>query len=174
MLNAMALGRRTDQVIIDAMDAASLPAANTIAVDYGSSSGNTNLTAAKVARASALMQSYGIPREDRFMVISAFQEESLYFEDQFANSRFTSISPRLVDSGSIDNSNNFGMNFIVIPEMTEGGLPYSSGTIRECFAFHRRAMGLGDWSGFPHICRACCTSIVLSGSSDNVVGIYCD
>ena len=130
-LIAMALGRRHDQIIINALNASGT--ANTIA------EGSTNLTYAKVREVNKFFNKLAVPREERYFAISADGEEKLLDEDKFTNSRYVDLN--LVKTGSLDGNFAMGMNWIVIPEMAEGGLPLS-GTIRSCFAWHKKSMGM--------------------------------
>lgn len=139
MLTAEAVMRRADQLILDALNASATT--NTIAVDYGSSSGNTNITFPKLQRVVEIFNEKAVPRENRFIAIGASQDADLLNITQFIDSRFTNIAPNAVSRGAIDGSNNLGLNFVLIPTMTEGGLPLS-GTVRTCFAFHSRALGM--------------------------------
>lgn len=139
-LAAQGLRRKMDQVVIDALNASGTT--NTIAVDYASSSGNTNITQAKIAKVTEFFMDKGIPEENRYMAIGASQAKELFGIDTFARNNYTNIAPNLVTSGSINGSLNYGMKFIMIPTMPEGGLP-KSGNIRTCFAWHYDAIGLG-------------------------------
>lgn len=139
-LIAMALGRRSDQIIINELDNSGT--SNTIA------NGGTNLTYAKVREVNKFFNDLAIPPEDRFFAISAVGEEALLNEDKFTNSRYVDLN--LVKTGSLNGNFAMGMNWIVIPTMTEGGLP-KTGNIRSCFAWHRRALGMGVGRNFSTI-----------------------
>jgi hypothetical protein len=59
--------------------------------------------------------------------------------DQFTSSDF--INQRTVMTGSLNGLDIMGFHFIIIPNMTENGLPLA-GTTRTCFAWDRQAVGL--------------------------------
>lgn len=136
-LVAMALGRRSDQLIIDALDASGT--ANTIA------NGGTNLTFAKVRQINKFFNDLAVPPQDRFIAISADGEESLLNEIQFTNSLYVNLDS--IKTGSLNGNYAMGMNWVVVPTMTEGGLP-KTGNIRSCFAWHRLSMGMGTGREF--------------------------
>ena len=139
-LVAMALGRRSDQVIIDALAASGT--ANTIA------NGGTGLTYDKIRQVNKFFNDLAIPPQDRCIAISAVGEEQLMAELQFTDNRFTELN--LVTNGSLNGAYVMGMNWVVIPTMAEGGLP-KTGNIRTCFAFHKLAMGMGVGRDFSTI-----------------------
>lgn len=139
-LIAMALGRRSDQLILNALNASGT--SNTIA------NGGTGLTFAKVAQINEYFNSLAIPPEERHIVISAKGEQQLLNEQQFTSSLYLNLD--LVKSGSLNGNYAMGMNFHVIPTMSEGGLPIS-GNIRKCFAYHKLALGMGTGRDFSTI-----------------------
>lgn len=139
-LVAMALGRRSDQVIIDALNASGTT--NTIA------NGGTGLTYSKVREINKFFNDLAIPPQDRCIAISATGEEQLMAELQFTDNRFTQLNA--VTNGSLNGAYVMGMNWVVIPAMTEGGLPIT-GNIRSCFAFHKLALGMGVGRDFSTI-----------------------
>lgn len=139
-LVAMALGRRSDQLIIDSLNTSGTT--NTIA------DGGTGLTYAKVREVVRYFETNAVPPEDRFIAISAIGQEQLMAELQFTDNRFTMLNS--VTNGGLNGAFVMGMNWVVIPTMTEGGLPLS-GNIRTCFAWHRLAMGMGVGRDFSTI-----------------------
>ncbi len=139
-LVAMALGRRSDQLIIDALDASGT--ANTIA------DGGTGLTYLKVRQINKFFSSKAVPPEERFIAISAKAEEDIMAALQFTDNRFTQLNT--VTQGGLNGAYVMGMNWVVIPDMSEGGLPLS-GDIRTCFAWHKLSMGMGTGRDFSTI-----------------------
>ena len=133
----MAMGRRQDQTLIDALVAATLPAANIIA------DGGTNLTYQKVRQVNERFNELAVPMQDRYFGISASGESSILNIEQFTNNFFTNtgVGPGRITMGSLDGSQTMGMNWTIIPTMTEGGLP-KAGNIRSLFAWHKWALGL--------------------------------
>lgn len=139
-LVALALGRRSDQIIIDGLNGSGTT--NTIA------NGGTGLTYAKIRQVVRFFEENAVPPQDRFIAISAIGQEQLMAELQFTDNRFTMLNS--VTNGGLDGAFVMGMNWTVIPTMTEGGLP-KTGNIRTCFAWHRLSMGMGVGRDFSTI-----------------------
>jgi len=129
----MAIGRRSDQVSIDALEASATT--NVIA------EGATNFTYAKFLAVNRLLNKSGVPKRNgkRFIAISAEAEESLLKDDKFINSRY--VNNNVLNATGLDEQNIMGYKFIVIPDMNEGGLT-KTGDIRTCYAWHEFAAGL--------------------------------
>jgi len=139
-LVAMALGRRSDQLIIDALEASSTT--NTIA------NGGEGLTYTKVREINKFFAKKAVPPQERCIAISATGEEQLMASLQFTNNQFNQLNS--ITNGSLNGAYVMGMNWVVIPDMDEGGLPLS-GNIRSCFAWHKKAMGMGVGREFSTI-----------------------
>lgn len=129
---AAALGRRCDQLIIDAM--AADPGA-TVDADVGGA--NTGLNVDKLRRASRELNDNGVPSSDRWIAVSALGLEQLLGETDATSADFNTV--RALVNGEI---NSFvGFQFKIIESRTEGGLP-SDGTDTDCFAWHKSAVGM--------------------------------
>ena len=139
-LVAMALGRRSDQLIIDALEASGT--ANVLA------NGGAGLTYLKIRQINRYFSSKAVPPKERFIAISAKAEEDIMASLQFTDNRFTQLNS--VTDGGLNGAYVMGMNWIVIPDMAEGGLPLT-GNIRSCFAWHKLAMGMGTGRDFSTI-----------------------
>ncbi len=139
-LVAMALGRRSDQLIIDALDASGT--SNTIA------DGGDGFTYEKVREIVKFFNEKAVPPEERYVAISATAQDQLMASLQFTNSQFTNLNS--IESGGFGGKFAMGMNWVVIPDMDEGGLPLS-GDIRSCFAWHKMAMGMGVGRDFSTV-----------------------
>ena len=135
---ARAIERREDQLIINALDAAL--GSHTIA------HGGVGMTTTKIRRINRLFDQRAVPREDRFIAISAGGKEDLLSETILLDDRY-------VPRGSVTNgelpAGIFGCNIIVVDERAEGGLPTSSVTVssvvynqRVCYAWDKNAIGL--------------------------------
>jgi hypothetical protein len=132
MVIAGAIGRRCDQLIIDALDAASTSL--TVATSVGGS--NTGLNVAKLRRAKQLLDTNGVPAKDRAMVAHTIGNEQLLGETEVTSADYNSV--RALTSGEI---NTFlGFTFYFVEDRDEGGLTLSTNT-RTNFAFHGGAMG---------------------------------
>lgn len=132
---AMAIGRREDQLILDALDAAS----TTLTVDTNVGGATTGLNTAKCRRARRLLNEQGVPKTkgERTAVISSEGMEQLLGDDD-ANTVDKNVIKALYD-GDIDYW--VGFNFIEMEDRDEGGLPKST-TNRTSYFYHQRAVGL--------------------------------
>ena len=130
MIVANALGRRSDQIII-----------NSLAVSPGQTvvDGGTNLTYAKYTQAIQFFENNAVPLPERFAAVSASNFHSLLQADQFVSTFYT--QNRVLDKGFV--RDYLGINLITIPEMIEGGLPFASSNIRETFFWHKQSTGMG-------------------------------
>jgi len=111
---AKAIGRRSDQMIIDALSGSgtSLTVANSIG------GATTNMNMAKLREAQRLMNANNVPMEERYIVMHASQLSNLLSETQVTSSDFNSV--KALVQGEI---NTFmGFTFNVIGDRTEGGL----------------------------------------------------
>jgi len=134
---AGAIGRRMDQLVIDALDAASSP--STVATSVGGAGTNMNL--AKLLAAKKALDTNNVPADNRYMVIHANGLSALLDETELTSSDFATV--KALATGEIDTF--LGFKFITLGDRDEGGLPLPS--TRTCFAFHRDAIGLGIGMG---------------------------
>lgn len=130
-----AIGRRMDQIILDALAASSTSL--TVSNDIGGT--DTNLNVAKLRRAKKLMDANNVPMDGRCFIISASGLEGLLGETQTTSADFNSV--RALVSGEIDTF--LGFKFVTIGDRSEGGLPIDGSLDRTCYAFHRDAVGMG-------------------------------
>lgn len=128
-----AIGRRMDQLVIDALNAASSP--STVGTDIGGVGTNMNL--AKLLAAKKALDTKNVPSEGRVMLIHANGLSSLLDETELTSSDFASV--KALVQGEIDTF--LGFRFVTLGDRDEGGLPIPS--TRTCFAFHRDAVGMG-------------------------------
>jgi len=135
--NANALGRAEDQLIIDALDAAT-SLAGTVDEDLGGT--NTPINADKLRRAKRYLVAQQAAGGDHTLVINAVGLEGALSEIEVTSSDYQTMKA-LVDA-DLNNKYAFGFRFVVIEDRAEGGLPVGSTSIRLCFAFDRAAVGL--------------------------------
>lgn len=129
MLVGDAMGRRTDQIAIDAVDA---NPGSTIA------DGGTNFTYAKYTQVLENFEDNAVPLTDRWVWMSPSNLRALLAAQEFTSIDFT--ANRILDKGFA--REYLGFNIVVIPTMTEGGLP-KAGNIRSAFAVHKMGLGMG-------------------------------
>jgi Tfp pilus assembly protein PilV len=127
---AGALGRRCDQLVIDAMDA-STPDTTTIV------HGSANLTMAKVIDAQVELRDQGVPNSELFAVIEAGGLGGLLSDEKATSGDYQAI--KALVSGEINTL--CGFQFIVIETRSEGGLTEASNVVDSWF-FQRPAIGL--------------------------------
>jgi hypothetical protein len=134
-----AIGRRMDQVVLDALAAASAP--GTVANSIGGS--NTDLNVAKFREAARLLNKANVPAEDRCMLIHANSLEALLAETQVTSADYSNVKALI--NGDV--SHLLGFKVITMGDMDEGGLAVDGSSDRTLFAFHKSAIGLGTSMG---------------------------
>jgi len=119
---ADAIGRRSDQLIIDAMVAAT-GLAGTIP--------SAVMSVATLREASKFLNDQAVPSTDRHIIWSPTAQEQLLATTEATSSDFNVV--KALVNGEI---NSFmGFQFIMIETREEGGLPLSTND-RTCFAYH--------------------------------------
>ena len=133
-----AIGRRMDQVIIDALIAASSTGtvANTIQND-GSVGSATDLNVGKLRVAKRILDAKNVPMEGRTIVLHANNLSALLGQTTVTSSDFNTV--KALVTGEVDTF--LGFKFVTIGDRDEGGLP-KSGADRTVFAFHRDSVGM--------------------------------
>jgi len=133
-----AIGRRMDQVVLDALAAASSTGtvAKTIA-DDGSTGGNSNLNVGKLRAAKKYLDSKNVPMEGRSIVIHANNLSALLGLTSVTSQDFNTV--KALVNGELDTF--LGFKFITLGDRDEGGLPLS-GADRTVYAFHRDSVGM--------------------------------
>ena len=130
-----AIARRMDQVVLDALTAASSP--ETVSNDIGGT--DSNLNVAKLREAKRLLDKNNVPGEGRSILVHANNLQSLLGETEVTSADFNTV--RALVAGEI---NTFlGFNFITFGDRDEGGLAVDGSSDRTIYAFHRDAVGLG-------------------------------
>jgi hypothetical protein len=134
---AKAIGRRSDQMIIDALAASSTSL--TVATSIGGA--GTNLYMAKLREAARLLNTANVPAEDRYILIHASQLSSLLSETSVTSSDFNTV--KALVQGDI--TTFMGFNFVTIGDRSEGGLTGGgSGSTRKVYAYHKMAVGMAE------------------------------
>jgi len=134
MTIAGALGRRCDQLIIDAMDT-SAPLTTLVPA------GGANLTMAKVIQAQVELRDQGVPNTDLFAVIEAEGLGGLLNDELATSTDYQNI--KALVSGEINTL--VGFRFIILETRTEGGLTEAvvgANTIVDSWFYQRPAVGL--------------------------------
>lgn len=128
MLVGQGMGRRSDQIIINALAAG--PGSTIV-------DGGTNFNYEKFTQVYEYFENNAVPKGERWIAASAAMVRSLMQDDQFISTFYT--ENRILDRGYI--LEYLGINFVTIPQMTEGGLP-QVGDIQKAFAWHKMSTGM--------------------------------
>ena len=144
MTIAGALGRRDDQLKIDAMDGgtyASTPVYDTSGglVDTNVGGSGTNLNVAKLRRAKKFLDDNEVPDQGRHFVVSSSGLESMLGETQVTSADYNAV--KALVNGEVDTF--LGFKFHRIGIRSEGGLTLN-GSVRDCFAYHESAIGYAN------------------------------
>ena len=132
-----AIGRREDQIIIDALIAGSAgtTVANTV-VTSGSGSAS-DLNVGKIIEAKKGMDAKSVPPTDRHMIIHANSLASLLGDERAISADFAQVQALV--RGEVNSFMGFEIH--MIGDRDEGGLPKDGSNDRTCLAFHRDAIG---------------------------------
>lgn len=136
-MSAKAIGRCEDQLIINAL-AAATSTAGTVTSGYGGT--NTGLTADKLRHAKRYLVQNQAEGTDHFIAVNAIALETALAEIEVTSADYQTMRA-LVDA-DLMSKKAFGFTFKVIENRLEGGLPTGSTTVTECFAYDRAAVGL--------------------------------
>jgi hypothetical protein len=129
----LAIGRRLDQMILDAMAASAN--STQVGVDVGGS--NTGLNLEKILRAKRYMDDNGVPEEGRHIACSARAIEQALLETPITSGDFNILRP--LATGELKKFSGFEFHFI--ESRDEGGLAVAT-NVRNNFAYHKDAVGL--------------------------------
>jgi len=132
---ANAIGRRQDQLILNALAASS----TSLIVTEDEGGTDTGLNVAKLRAAKKALDKNNVPMDNRHMIIHANSLSSLLAETAVTSADFNTV--RALVSGEL---NTFlGFTFHTIGDRDEGGLPVASSE-RKLWAFHRDAVGYAE------------------------------
>lgn len=170
---AHALGRKTDELIIRALAAAS---ANNVAAD------NAGLTKAKVLEAFETFGELDVPDDgQRFAVIGWKQWSELLAIKEFSSADY--VGPdRLPYAGAGITQAKMWLGTIWMPH---SGLPIDGSDVRSCFFYHKTAIGHGSgsdvqtdvtWHGdrAAHFVNNMMSQGAVLIDASGVVTIHCD
>lgn len=131
-----AIGRRQDQIILDALAASSTSL--TVANDIGGTDSNMNV--AKLREAKKLLDKNNVPMDNRHIILHANSLASLLSETSVTSSDFNTV--KALVQGEI---NTFlGFTFHILGDRSEGGLAIDGSSDRTLWAFHRDALGYAE------------------------------
>jgi len=127
---AQSLGRRCDQLVIDAMDAETTYAGTVAA-------GGDNLTVAKIIDAQVALRAQGVPNSNLYAAITAQGLGGLLSEEKITSVDYANV--KALVNGDIDTFGGF--KFVVIEDRAEGGLTEAANIVDSYF-FSQDAVGL--------------------------------
>jgi Tfp pilus assembly protein PilV len=127
---AQSLGRRCDQLVIDAMDAETTYAATVV-------EGGTNLTTEKVIEAQVALRAQGVPNSNLYAAINAQGLGGLLNQEEITSSDYNNV--KALVNGDVDTFGGF--KFVVIEDRAEGGLTEAANIVDSYF-FSQDAVGL--------------------------------
>jgi hypothetical protein len=128
---ADAIGRREDQLIIDALEA-------TVGTATTVGDGSADMSVELLRTVKYTLDNNNVPEEDRTIVHSSKALEDLLGATVVTSSDFNVV--KTLVNGEV---NTFlGFKFKMIGSRSEGGLPIPSADERYNFAYHKQAVGL--------------------------------
>lgn len=133
-----AIGRRQDQLMLDALDAATAggSVANTVVTSGTATASNLNV--GKIIEAKKLMDAKNVPAEGRHFIVHANNLAGLLGDERAVSADYQQIQALV--GGSINSM--LGFTFHVLGDRDEGGLDIDASNDRTCFAFHQSALGV--------------------------------
>jgi len=175
-----AIGRREDQIIIDALNTASAGSTVAKTVVTSGSAAASNLNVGKIIAAKKALDAKNVPAADRHFVIHANNLAGLLGDERAVSGDFQTL--RALVSGDINTM--MGFQFHVVGDRDEGGLPLSTND-RTAFAFHRSAIGCAvgiapktEVNYIPEKTSFLITAMYSAGAAaidtDGIVDVICD
>jgi len=133
-----AIGRRQDQILLDALLAASAGSTVANTVVTSGSAAASDLNVGKILGAKKALDAKNVPATDRHLIIHANSLASLLGDERAISGDYANI--RALVAGQI---NSFlGFNVHMIGDRDEGGLNIDGSSDRTCFAFHKQACAM--------------------------------
>ena len=138
MVVGNAIGRRQDQLVLDALLAASAGTtiANTV-VTTGSAAAS-DLNVGKILAAKKALDAANVPPSDRHLIIHANSLSSLLGDERAVSADYANI--RAIVAGDVNSL--LGFQIHMIGDRDEGGLNKDGSNDRTVFAFHKQAIAL--------------------------------
>lgn len=138
---ADAMQNRMIQIIIDALAAETIPAANKVAIDI--SGADANLTVAANRKAAEILDNMGVPEEDRVLMAAPSGIHNMTKDPAATSSDF--VTKVVMETGKLPGF--YGFNYKKVPDLKEGGMPGKGTSERKYYAYGKNAMGIatGVW-----------------------------
>jgi hypothetical protein len=174
-----AIGRRQDQVIIDALSSASAGStvANTVRT---SGSGASDLDVAKILAGKKALDAKNVPPTDRHLIIHANNLSNLLTDERAVSADYQQL--KALVAGQINSFLGFTVH--MIGDRDEGGLAIDGSSDRICYAFHKMAVACAvgiapktEVNYIPEKTSFLVTSMLSMGASvidtDGLVDVTC-
>ena len=174
-----AIGRRQDQIIIDALSSASAGStvANTVRT---SGSGASDLDVAKILAGKKALDAKNVPPTDRHLIIHANNLSNLLTDERAVSADYQQL--KALVAGQINTFLGFTVH--MIGDRDEGGLAIDGSSDRICYAFHKMAVACAvgiapktEVNYIPEKTSFLVTSMLSMGASvidtDGLVDITC-
>ena len=156
---ADAIGRRCDQLVIDALDGSTPDAAD---IEHG----GVSLTMAKIIAAQVSLRGQNVQNSNLYAAVNAAGLGGLLNDEKATSSDYQTV--KALVSGDVNSL--AGFQFIILGDRTEGGLSVTGNTVDSWF-FQRDAVGLAigidmktsvDW--VPERTSYLCNGMLKAGS----------
>jgi len=128
------IARRMDQIMIDALNAAT--GTSTVATTVGGA--GTNMNIEKLRATAKALNEKNVPSEGRNLLMHASQLDAMLGETEITSQDCAAV--KALVQGEV---NTFmGFNILTMGDRDEGGIPKPS--TRTCFAWHKDSMGYAE------------------------------
>lgn len=136
-----AIGRRQDQIILDALASASAGSsvANTVVTSGSATASDMNV--GKIIAAAENLNKKNVPPTDRHLIMHASGLASLLADERAVSADYASIKALSQGGGQVGEFMGFQIH--VLGDRDEGGLTIDGSNDRLNFAFHKSAIGCG-------------------------------
>ena len=157
--SADAIGRRCDQLVIDALDGSTPDASDIV-------HGGVSLTMAKIIAAQVALRGQNVQNSNLYAAVNAAGLGGLLNDEKATSSDYQTV--KALVSGDVNSL--AGFQFIILGDRTEGGLSVTGNTVDSWF-FQRDAVGLAigidmktsvDW--VPERTSYLCNGMLKAGS----------
>lgn len=138
-LCAWAVARRADQITIDTIAGATYSSTPSDTEGALIADAGTGFSYDKLKAGHKFLRQRSANMGKRTLIIDADAEEDLLGESQLINSDF--VNRKALESDGLNGMTLLGINFIVIPDMNEGGLPVAAPGIHRAFFINEMAVG---------------------------------
>lgn len=124
-MSSWAIARRADQIIIDVVEAATYSTTPTTLQGAQIAAGGTGFTFEKLLAGHAFLRKRSSNMGKRSVIINSAAEADLLAETELTSSDF--VNRKALESDGLNGMTLLGMDFIVLPDMNEGGLTATKG-----------------------------------------------